>query len=36
MVRVDIEDMHSIETMPYQFIEAMGEFDKFEVEESEK
>ena len=33
MVRVDIEDMHSLESMPYSLLEAMSEFDKVESEE---
>ena len=31
-VRVDIEDMLSMESMPYGFLEAMSEFDKIEAE----
>ncbi len=31
-VRVDIEDMLSMETMPYKFLEAMSEYDRLEAE----
>jgi hypothetical protein len=33
MVRVDIEDMYSIETLRYDMLEAMSEYDKWETEE---